>query len=87
MYSDYLIYYIIAGVYMFIGLLMFEWAWASIKPLRDVNEDRDGKYPAFRRWDAYKWKKWRFYFGAVTFMPIRFILSICIVIFCYIFVR
>jgi hypothetical protein len=26
--GDYYLYYIIGGVYMFIGLILFEWAWA-----------------------------------------------------------
>ena len=58
-----------------------------MKPLRHTNEERDGKYPAFRRWDTYKWKKWRFYFGAITFLPIRFLLTIGAVIVAYVFTR
>jgi hypothetical protein len=27
--------------YMSIGLVMFEWAWARMKPVREVNEERD----------------------------------------------
>jgi len=80
-------YYILIGVYMFIGLLAFEWAWVQVKPLRDVNEDRDGKFAPFRRWDAFKWQKWKFYFGAVTFMPIRLLLGFLGVFTCYIFVK
>ena len=78
---------ILIGLYMFIGWLSFEWAWIQLKPVREVEEERDSKYPAFRRWDAYKLKKWKFYLGAVTIMPIRFILSVCTIILCYIFVR
>jgi hypothetical protein len=66
---------------------MFEWAWCKVKTLKKVDEERDGKYPAFRRWDAFKWKKWKFYFGAITFLPLRLFLSFGIVFFCYIFVR
>ena len=58
-----------------------------MKPLREVNEERDGKYPAFRRWDVSKWEKWRFYAGAVTLMPLRIIMCIVIVLSCYIFIR
>lgn len=32
--GEYDLYYIIGGVYMFIGLISFEWAWAQVKPLR-----------------------------------------------------
>ena len=38
-----------------IGLLSFEWAWYSLKPVREVNEERDSQYPAFRRLDVRKW--------------------------------
>jgi hypothetical protein len=72
---------------VFLGLLMLEWAWCKIQILKNVDEERDGKYPAFRRWDAHKWQKWRFYFGAVTFLPLRLFLSLALVIICYIFVR
>lgn len=43
------ILYIILGVNASIGLLLFEWAWAHCRPLREVDESRDSKYPAFRR--------------------------------------
>jgi len=36
-----------------------------------VVEERDSKFPAFRRLDAYKWKKWKFYVGGVTLLPLR----------------
>ena len=58
-----------------------------MKPIRNIDEERDGKYPAFRRWDAYKWGKWRFYFGAITFMLARLVCSVLVIIVCYIFVR
>lgn len=80
-------YYILLGVYMFFGLLIFEWAWSQIKVLRDINEDRDSKYPPFRRFDAYKWRKYHYYFGAVTFMPVRFLISFLSVLMCFVFVK
>ena len=85
--GEYDLYYIIGGVYIFIGLITFEWAWANVKPIRKIDEERDSKYPAFRRWDAHKWRKWKFYFGAITFMPLRILCSILLVLVCYIFVR
>lgn len=80
-------YYILIGVYMFLGLLMFEWAWSQVKPLREIDEQRDSKFPAFRRWDAFRWRKWKFYFGAVTFMLIRLVLGFLFVLLCYVFVK
>ena len=85
--GEYNLYYIICGVYMFIGLISFEWAWAVVKPLRKNDEERDCKYPAFRRWDTQKWGKWRFYFGAITLMPLRLICSVLVILIAYIFVR
>lgn len=35
------LYMILLGVYMFSGLFMFEWAWAKMKPFRNVDEARD----------------------------------------------
>lgn len=72
---------------MFLGLLGFEWAWMQVKPVRDIVEERDSKYPAFRRWDAFRWRKWKFYFGAITVMPLRLFLSFLLVMLCYVFVK
>ena len=32
-----------------VGLFCFEYAWKVSTPIREVNEVRDSKYPAFRR--------------------------------------
>jgi len=85
--GEYDLYYIIGGAYVFLSLIMFEWAWASVKSIRNIDEDRDSKFPAFRRWDAHKWGKWRFYFGALTFMLLRLVCSVLVILVCYIFVR
>lgn len=69
------------------GLLLFELAWHQMKAIREVDEVRDSKYPAFRRWDAFKWRKWMFYPGAVTIMPIRIVLIVVVAILAYVFVR
>lgn len=63
--------YILIGAYMLFGLYLFEWAWAKTKCIRDVDEARDSQYPAYRRTEVRKWRKWRFYFGAVTWTPLR----------------
>jgi hypothetical protein len=41
--------YIFLGVNALIGLILFEWTWAKVKPLREIDEDRDSRFPAFRR--------------------------------------
>lgn len=75
------------SLYALIGLAVFEWSWCKVKPLRNVNEERDSKYPAFRRYDAVRWSKWKFYPGAVLLLPLRCILTILCLIICYIFTR
>lgn len=74
-------------VYMLIGWLLFEWSWAQTKALREVNEERDSKYPAYRRFDAHNWKKWKFYPGAIFLVLLRLMLVVICILLCYIFVR
>jgi len=58
-----------------------------MEPFREVNEARDSEYPAYRRYDVKNWKKWKFYFGAVTVMPLRFALFLFFFLLLYIFVK
>jgi lysophosphatidylcholine acyltransferase / lyso-PAF acetyltransferase len=74
-------------LYAAIGLLLFEFAWKQVKPLREVDEERDSKYPAFRRFDALNWKKWRFYPGAVLLLPLRMLLTAFCFLLCYLFTK
>ena len=80
---DWYIFLIIG--YMLLGLCMFEWAWSQVQNIKHVDEARDSQYPAYRRLDAKKWRKWKFYFGAVTWMPIRIVLGFgsVVVLFCF----
>jgi hypothetical protein len=73
--------------YMLIGVLLFEYSWHSVRKVRETDEARDIRYPAFRRWDAKNWARWKFYPGAVTIMPLRLILMILIGLICYLSVR
>ena len=43
------VYQIILIINAIVGLILFEYAWHDMKPIREVNEERDSKYPAFRR--------------------------------------
>jgi len=52
-----------------------------------VTEERDSKYPAFRRYDASQWAKWKFYPGALILMPIRVVLAIICFFSCYLITR
>jgi hypothetical protein len=60
------------GVNAFVGILLFEIAYSKIgKRYTDGNEERDSKFPAFRRTDAYKWSRCSFYPGAMLFLPLK----------------
>jgi hypothetical protein len=81
------LYLILLGLYMFTGLVMFEWAWAKMAPFRNVDETRDSQFPAYRRYDVKNWRKWKFYFGAVTLMPLRLILSVLTIFLLFLFIK
>jgi 1-acyl-sn-glycerol-3-phosphate acyltransferase len=44
-----------------IGVIFIEYALMKTKAVRNVNEERDSKYPSFRRTDVKKWSRLRFY--------------------------
>ena len=54
-----------------IGLAIFEHAWKFTARHRKIDEERDKKFPAWRRHDAPKWNKFTLYLGAITVLPIR----------------
>lgn len=62
-----------------VGILFVEYAFLKTKSVRKVDEDRDSKFPAFRRYDIHLWSKPRLYLFAVL-IPIRIILGLLIVI-------
>ena len=49
-----------------LGILICEWALQKTKAVRKVEESRDSKYPAFRRYDVKNWNRPTFYFGITT---------------------
>ncbi len=70
-----------------IGALVFNWAWKQLKPIINSEETVDAKYPSFRRIDVKKWDKFKFFLGAITVMPIRFLIGILILLTVFIFVK
>ena len=54
-----------------IGIIAIEYAFSRLKRFRDGNEERDCKFPAYRRLDAKNWSKLKFYPGAMLTMPAR----------------
>jgi hypothetical protein len=57
-----------------LGLILIEYAWAKTKRFRKIDENRDGKYPYFRRIDVQIGGRAKFYPGALLTMPTRIIL-------------
>jgi len=54
-----MIFYLISAIFnALVGAYIFEGAWANSKRHREINEERDKHFPAWRRYDAQKWKKW-----------------------------
>ena len=70
-----------------IGFFAIEWAFSRNTRFMTLDEERDKNYPAFRRYDSKNWKRWKFYLGAMLWMPTRFfIMFLCgssIVLFSY----
>ena len=58
-----------------LGLIAFEYVWYATRRYRK-HDDLHAMFPAFRRTDVKNWSKWRFYFGAMTLLIPRLILSI-----------
>ena len=80
-------YLILLIINAILGLAAFEWAWLQMKPFRNYVKERDDRYPPFKRLDVLKWRKWKFYPGAITLMPLRFIICIVSIIIVYILVK
>jgi hypothetical protein len=75
---------VLIGSYCLLGLGLFEWSYFKLRVMREPNEARDARYPAFRRFDAVKWRRWKFYPGALTLLPLRVILAVLIGLICFI---
>ena len=82
-----LIFYIFVILNAIIGERLLSWAWKSVSPLRAQDEKRDSQFPPFRRYDSKNWSKFRFYIGAVTWMPFRFMVGIFVLAFLFIFIK
>ena len=56
-----------------LGIALLEFCFHKTRKLFDGNEERDKKYPAFRRHDLQYWKRWRLYPLAATLLIPRII--------------
>ena len=59
-----------------IGFIAVEYAFSRLKRFMDGNEERDSKFPAYRRLDAKNWHRCKFYPGAMLTMPSRLLILI-----------
>ena len=75
----------VIGIYLLVqavlGIIALEYAWHRTKRFREQNEERDGRFPPFRRYDAEKWSRLKFYPGAMFLMPTRAVMLILDAIF------
>ena len=63
------------------GLVAFEWGWKKTYRYRNPIQELDEQFPAYRRIDAFKWRKIDFYLGAMTIMIPRIIFLFLAVMF------
>ena len=56
-----------------LGLVSFEYVWYKSRRHRKPIKELDELMPAFRRIDAHRWSKWRFYIGSFFLWPRGFI--------------
>jgi hypothetical protein len=70
-----------------VGYLLFVWGWKKLLPVVNQDPNRDNQYPAFKRLDVMKWNKQQFLLGAITIMPIRFIIGLWVNLSLFAFVK
>jgi len=61
-----------------VGLILFEYAYHSVRRFRNPNKDLDEIYPCYRRRDAMNWNKFKFYPGAIFLLVPRFLFLVVI---------
>ena len=59
-----------------IGFCFFEIAWSRIVRYRDLDDERDSNFPAWRRMDVKNWHKVYFYLGALTIFTTKMIICL-----------
>lgn len=70
----------------FIGIFFIEYALYKCRAVIKVDEERDSKYSAFRRYDVKYWKRWRLYLFA-PILPLKMVISILNMVLLYIVIR
>ena len=64
----------------FFGLILFEWAWYYTYVVRNHPKELNAIFPMYRREDARRWNKCKFYPGALTLLLPRLIWINCCVV-------
>ena len=59
-----------------VGIFIFEWAWYKNSRFLKPIDELEKLMPAFQRYDAKKWAKWKYYPGAMTLMIPRFLTGV-----------
>ena len=59
-----------------VGIALLEWAWYKSRRFRQPIHELTEKFPWWSRPDAPKWKKWKLYPGAATFLVPRLALLV-----------
>ena len=78
---------IILTVNAILGLLLFEWAWFKTRRSRAPIHELNAQFPELSRPEAPRWKKWKHYPGAVTFLIPRLFIGVGIFIWSGILIR
>ena len=52
-------------IFSILGVICFEYVWYQSRRHRSPIPELDALMPAYRRIDAHRWAKWRFYFGSL----------------------
>lgn len=68
------------GIQAIIGFLAVEFALSRFSRFMEKDEARDCNFPAFRRYDAPNFARWKFYPLALLTMPTRIVLVVLTVI-------
>ena len=58
------------------GFFLLRWAWRKTTRVRNVNEERENLFPAYRRHDTHKWKLKSLYLRAMTTAFPRFFIAL-----------
>jgi hypothetical protein len=69
-----------------IGILLVEYALSKTKAVRNVDEARDSKFPAFRRTDVHLWSRPRLYLGSFMILP-KFMMALIVTFTYFLFAK